>query len=391
VDGWLRIYKTMEAVREQFNKQDKMSRDRQKLEEFEDFLVERRIYDEFTGSTWAQDYRLASAEYDGVMDQLNTEISRLEQLLPLFDSDNKDSVVQWAIRNAGKLTKEEESVLMHFKALSTKKPDDAGEGNRFIPDPEKVYKNLKPVDADAKGFWVNMDGVLEYVAFVPKQLFNNPKTIEQELKKYGDTIGKELEKLNDERDQLRSLRDHLVEFGFNNQVSENWLNREAIMKFSPDESLIMTKDEFELTVDLFTNPKNNLRLQYEEAKKNWEDALQKLREADDIIANSQGSLLAIDGQIKQLDMTQLPDKERELKNFKQEKKVLDERYADWRKDVLTYLRESEGDQSEVKVNAEIRAIEKEHGSSTKMLYNGFSQLCRKFRVSRVRSSSASSV
>jgi hypothetical protein len=373
VDGWLRVYKTIDAVREQFNKQDRISRDRRTLAEFEHFLSSRNLFDEFSESTWAQDYRLASAEYDGAMEQLNSEISRLEQLLPLFDSDNKDSVVQWAIRNAGKLTKEEESVLMHFKALSTKTPADATDGSRFIPDPEKVYKNLKPANADANGFWVNMDGVMEYIAYVPKQLFNNPKTIEQELKKYGDTIGKELDKLIAERDRHRNLRDKLMEFGFNQQVAENWLHREELVKFIPDDSLLMTKDEFELTVDLFSNPKNNLRLQYEEAKKNWEDALQKLREADDIIANSQGSLMAIDNQIKQLDMTQLPDKEREMKEFKQERKALEERFADWKKDVQTYLRDSEGDQSEEKVSKEIRAIEKEHGSSSKMLYNAFSQ------------------
>jgi DNA repair protein SbcC/Rad50 len=373
VEGWLRGYKTIDAVRDQFNKQDKIARERQKLEEFENFLDERKITLEFVDSTWAQDYRLAQAEYDGVMDQLETEIHRLEQLLPLFDSGNKDSVIQWAIRNAGKLTKEEESLLMHFKALSTKKPGAAEEGMRFIPDPENIYKNLQPVDKSADGFWVNLSGVMEYVPLVAKQLFNNPKTIEQELKKYGDTIGKELEKLTGERDQHRRLRDHLVEFGFNQQVSEIYLRREELVKFVADDSIAMSKEEFEMTVDLYTNPQNNLRLQYEEAKKNWEDALQKLREADDIITNSQGGIHAIDAQIRQLDLTQLPDKERELKNFKQEKKTLDERFADWEKDVMTYLRAQEGEQSEVKVNQEIRAIEKEHGSSTKMLYNAFSQ------------------
>lgn len=373
VEVWLRAYKTIENVREQFMRQDKVVRDRQKLEEFESFLSERRMYAEFAQSTWAQDYRLAQAEYDGLMDQLDTEIHRLEQVLPLFDSDNKDSVIQWAIRNAGKLTKEEESILMHFKALSTKKPTEKSEGVRFIPDPESIYKSVKPVDKDANGFWVDLGGVMEYVPLVQKQLFNNPKTIEQELKKYGDTIGKELEKLTTERDQHRGMREQLVEFGFNQQVAEIWLRRDELTKFVPDDTMLMSKEEFEMTVDLFTNPKNNLRLQYEEAKKNWEDALQKLREADDIITNSQGSLAAIEAQIRQLELTQLPDKERELKNFKQERKALQERFSDWEKDVLTYLKASEGEQSQVKVNQEIRAIEKEHGSSTKMLYNAFSQ------------------
>ena len=373
VDGWLRTYGTLEAIRTQFNKQDRNFRDRQILSEFENFMHDRNILKEFSDSTWAQDCRLAIAEFDGLMEQLGLEISRLDQLLPLFDSGNETSVVQWAIRNAGKLTKEQESVLMHFKALGTNKPANAEEGNRFIPDPEKVYKNLKPVETTAQGFWVDMDGVLEYIAFVPKQLFNNPKTIEQELKKYGDSIGKELEKLVAERNRHRKLRDQLMEFGFNNQVSENWINREALRKFSADESLLMTNEEFTITIDLFSDPNNNLRLLYEEAKKNWEDALQKLREADDIISNSQGSLMAIDGQIKQLDMAQLPDKEREMVNFKNEKTGLQERYKDWKADVLTYLRESEGEQSEEIVSSEIRLLEKEHGSSTKMLYNGFMQ------------------
>jgi DNA repair protein SbcC/Rad50 len=373
VEGWLRIYKTIDAVREQFTQQDKVARDREKLRDFENFLADRRIHPAFIDSTWSKDYRLAQAEYDGLMDQLDTEIHRLEQLLPLFDTSNKDSVIQWAIRNAGKLTKEEESVLMHFKALSTQRPDDKRDGLRYIPEPEKVYKNIKPADKDANGFWVNLAGVLEYVPFVQKQLFNNPDTIEKELKKYGDTIEKELEKLTAERDSNRRLRELLTDFGFNQQVAEIWLRRDELNRYSPDDSLLVTRDEFEFTLDLYTNPKNNLRLQYEEAKKSWEDALQKLREADEIINNSQGNILGIEGQIRQLELTQLPDKEREMKEFKQERKALDERYNDWLKDVSTYLRPSEGEQSQVKVNAEIRALEKEHNSSTKMMYNAFTQ------------------
>ncbi|HLG04388.1 MAG TPA: hypothetical protein VI731_12390 [Bacteroidia bacterium] len=373
VEGWLRVYKTIDAVREQFNRQDKIARDSQKLEEFENFLDERGITMQFLDSTWAQDFRLAQAEYEGVMDQLDAEIRRLEQLLPLFDTKNKDSVIQWAIRNAGKLSREEESILMHFKALSTKKPVVGEEGVRFIPQPENIYKNLQPADKDANGFWVNLSGVMEYVQLVSKQLFNNPKTIEQELKKYGDTIEKELDRLRADREKHRLLRDQLMDFGFNQLVSEIFLRREELVKFVPDEAMALSKDEFDMMVELYDNPKNNLRLQYEEAKKSWEDALQKLREADDIITNSQGGLHAIDSQIRQLELNQLPEKERELKNFMQEKKTLDERFADWEKDVFTYLRAQEGEQSQVKVNQEIRALEKEHGSSSKMLYNAFTQ------------------
>lgn len=372
-EGWVRTYKTVDALKDQFRIQDNMLRERAKMREFSDFLSRKAILEQFKDSSWSRDYRMAQAEYDGIMDQLDGEINRLEQLIPLFDSENKDSVVQWAIRNAGKLSREEESVLMHFKTLGTKKPSEKEDGLRFIPEPETVYKNLKPVDKDTKGFWVNMGGVMEYVTYVSKQLFNNPDTIEKELKKYGDTIEKELEKLHAERNAQRGLRDSLMDFGFNTQVSDAWLKREELTNYVPDDTLIMSKDEFDMILDLYTNPKNNLRMLYDEAKKNWEDALQKLREADDIISNSQGGLLAIDGQIKQLEVNQLPEKERELKNFQQVKKSLDERFADWQKDVATYLKANEGEQSQEKGGKEIREIEKEHASSTKMLYNAFTQ------------------
>jgi hypothetical protein len=370
---WIKAYKTIDLLKEEFNKQDKMLKERQKMREFSDFLTRKHITEQFEASSWSRDYRMAQAEYDGIMDQLVNEITRLEEIMPLFDKDNKDSVVQWAIRNAGKLSKEEESVLMHFKTLGTKKPGEKSDGERYIPDPETVYKNLKPVDKDTKGFWVNMGGVMEYVAYVQKQMFNNPDTIEKELQKYGNTIEVELKKLYTDRDSQRSLRDHLMEFGFNTSVSDAWLKRAELEAFVPDDTLVMSKDEFDMILDLYSNPKSNLRLQYDEAKKNWEDALQKLREADDIISNSQGGLLAIEGQIKQLDTTQLPEKERELKNFKDTKKGLEERFADWKKDVTAYLKEDEGEKSLEKVNKEIREIEKEHGSSTKMLYNAFTQ------------------
>ncbi len=370
---WIKAYKTVDLLKEEFRKQDGMLKERQKLREFVDFMTRKHITEQFETSSWSRDYRMAQAEYDGIMDQLDSQITRLEEIMPLFDKDNKDSVVQWAIRNAGKLSKEEESVLMHFKTLGTKKPGEKSDGERYIPDPEAVYKNLKPVDKDTKGFWVNMGGVMEYVTYVQKQMFNNPDTIEKELQKYGNTIEIELKKLHADRFEQRMLRDHLMEFGFNTSVSDAWLKREELEAFVPDDSLVMSKDEFEMILDLYSNPKSNLRVQYDEAKKNWEDALQKLREADDIISNSQGGLLAIEGQIKQLDTTQLPEKERELKNFQATRKGLEERFADWKKDVATYLKEDEGEKSLEKVNKEIREIEKEHGSSTKMLYNAFTQ------------------
>lgn len=370
---WIKAYKTIDLLKEEFRKQDGMLKERQKMREFVDFLTKKHITEQFEASSWSRDYRMAQAEYDGIMDQLDSEINRLEEIMPLFDKENKDSVVQWAIRNAGKLTKEEESVLMHFKTLGTKKPGDKADGERYIPDPETVYKNLKPVDKDTKGFWVNMGGVMEYVTYVNKQMFNNPDTIEKELQKYGNTIEKELEKLHAERNAQRTLRDLLMEFGFNTAVSDAWLKRVELEAFVPDDSLVMSKEEFDMILELYTNPKSNLRVQYDEAKKNWEDALQKLREADDIISNSQGGLLAIEGQIKQLDMTQLPEKELELKNFQAVKKSLIERFADWQKDVAAYLKEDEGTKSLEKVNKEVREIEKEHGSSTKMLYNAFTQ------------------
>lgn len=370
---WIKAYKTVDLLKVEFSKQDGMLKERQKLREFVDFMTRKNITEKFETSSWSRDYRMAQAEYDGIMDQLDSEINRLEEIMPLFDKDNKDSVVQWAIRNAGKLSKEEESVLMHYKTLGTKKPGEKSDGDRYIPDPESVYKNLKPVDKDAKGFWVNMGGVMEYVSYVQKQMFNNPDTIEKELQKYGNTIEIELKKLHADRFEQRMLRDHLMEFGFNTSVSDAWLKREELEAFVPDDSLVMSKDEFDMILDLYSNPKSNLRVQYDEAKKNWEDALQKLREADDIISNSQGGLLAIEGQIKQLDTTQLPEKERELKNFQATRKGLEERFADWKKDVATYLKEDEGEKSLEKVNKEIREIEKEHGSSTKMLYNAFTQ------------------
>lgn len=372
VESWLRTYKTIEGVRQQFTTQDKTARDKQKFEEFEQYLVDRSIYDEFTGSTWSNDYRLAQAEYDGLMDQLDSEIYRLEQILPLFDTDNTDSVVQWAISNAGKLTKEEESILMHFKGLSTKKPSEVRDFARYIPKPDEIFK-LKVAEKDGDGFWIDMGGVREYVTLVSKQIFNNPKTIESELKKYGDTIEKELEKLMAERDSHRRLRDLLYEFGYNQYVADVWARRKEYASFNPDETMLLTKEEFEMTIDLYVNPKNNLRLQYEEAKKSWEDALAKLKDADDIITNSQGNEIAIENLIKQLDSSDLPEKEREQKNFRQERKLLEERHQDWLKDVANYLRPSEGEQYQVKVNAEIKAIEKEHGSSSKMLWNAFTQ------------------
>lgn len=47
-------------------------------------MHDRNILKEFSDSTWAQDCRLAIAEFDGLMEQLGFEISRLDQLLPLL-------------------------------------------------------------------------------------------------------------------------------------------------------------------------------------------------------------------------------------------------------------------------------------------------------------------
>ncbi len=248
-EALIRVYKDISVIEQVYQEQQSILEKKEKLYKFLEYLSgqneqNKSVKEDFEKSMYKDDYKQAKYNYENTYKQLSEEISRLEQLEPLFDKTSQNSFAQWAIHEAKRLNREQESVLFHFIDKTLTKPTHPKPNARFIIEPKKLLENLAVIESDDKGFWVELNGIGEYIKAVENPLFNNPETLPDELRKYGDKIKAELENKQAEFNNIKRLDDLLVSFGFNQYYTDLFQNQEKIANYLVDELLNLSRNEF---------------------------------------------------------------------------------------------------------------------------------------------------
>lgn len=207
----------------------------------------------FEQSLWATDnFTDATRHYNEKLAELPQQIEELETLVELFEGTRDDSFFHWAIQNNSPLTKEQESVLMYLKELSTAKPTDASTGTRYIANPA-VLLNCFETDGE-NGLWITFGELREYAPLVTKQRFTNTKNLKTVLEKDTKEIKLSLQEARQELRMIQRLSDELTAIGFNQELTDIWKQKDEIRNYVVDNTL--NEEKIELI------------------KENWDDILQ---------------------------------------------------------------------------------------------------------------------
>jgi hypothetical protein len=244
VENWIDKYQTIEKVKTTFYTQQENYEKRNKIKTLERAINAQKLMDVFLASNWALDDNVESG-YQQKMQEISNEIKKQTALSKFTDTNNPYSLSSWALRNGNALNKRQESVLVHFKDLTTQKPELFEEGDKYLPLPEELFNHLGIENEDNDGFWIKLNGIHEYIPYVTTQFFDTDDI--NQLKKYFaenyDKSQNALEELEEEKEKLVALKSLLDQVGIDtiNAYKEKWETE----NYKIQNDLDKTKNEFE--------------------------------------------------------------------------------------------------------------------------------------------------
>lgn len=151
------------------------------------------------------------------------------------------------------MTPEEESLLVHFSALETISPENWDVRSKYVAQPEKLLKEAYIAHRDAKGFWIDLGGIHEYVEYATNRFFTT--TDREELVAFfqenHSLAQQEYNRLKAEKETITQLQKQVNQIGLKTIALYN--RKENILAFE-NEPLFdhKSKDEFQHQLTLYT-------------------------------------------------------------------------------------------------------------------------------------------
>ncbi|MDR6299408.1 hypothetical protein [Mesonia maritima] len=265
----------IEKVNEWFSSQRAEDNNKSALQEFTDYLSAHNILDVFKTSNWLIDYNKESKAYPKKIEELEKEINELQTLSRFSDLNNSESLVYWAIDNLEfPLSHILESVLTYFQKYGKIKTSEEN-SNRYVPFPEQLFHNINSniKDKSEHGFWLNLDGVYEFITYSEHQVLNveDPNEIIKSLSKLKEGVQKKLSRVIAKKKNEEHLKKTL--FGYSNLEKHIGLfkRKDELLNFKIDGSIkSLTEDSFKLHMRAYKD-KNNIIKQYNSLQKEYEE------------------------------------------------------------------------------------------------------------------------
>lgn len=244
VGHWVDKYQTVEKVKTKFYVQLGNNEKRGKIKALEKAINAQKLMPIFLSSNWIL-YDDIEDIYQQKIEKIDNEIKKQKALSKFADTSNPYSLSNWALKNKKALSREQESVLVHFKDLTTQKPELFNDDAKYLPVPEELFYHLNSENKSNDGFWIKLNGIHEYISYVKTQIFDtdDTKQIEKYFAEYYNKSQSELERLEKEKKDLTALK--LVLNNIGNESVKVYREKEIVENYKIDKDLDKTKSEFE--------------------------------------------------------------------------------------------------------------------------------------------------
>lgn len=190
-------------------------------------------FSDFEASKWTSNFDDAKNFYQQKAIELNKDIENLQSLFELYDSENPNSLFQWAINQKKPLSLAQETVLMNFRTIATKKSDNKTI-QRYTLNPQSLINSFEET---ITGVWLILGDLREFIPFVSKQKFNNVERLKTVLENDKTDIKEQLTNLQDELNSIKTLDNDLNRLGYNPEFLEIWQNRKYVEEYLVDKNL----------------------------------------------------------------------------------------------------------------------------------------------------------
>ena len=224
-------YQTVDVIKEKINFQKTIKEQQQKLE----LLKSIKHYEAFENSEWVKNFNNAYSIYQQRLSELPQQIVSLKNLLEIYQSDTgAHTLLHWAVDQRSALTREQESILIHYKDIATSKPAKAQAGSTYTTNPSALLNNYEKAE---NGVWTVLGELREFVPFVEKQKFHDANSLKSAVQKDSAAIKEQIEAIQLEIEGITALNKELSEIGFNASMLEAYHRRKVIESYVYDEAL----------------------------------------------------------------------------------------------------------------------------------------------------------
>ncbi|WP_291128476.1 hypothetical protein [Flavobacterium sp. UBA7682] len=321
-----------DAIRQWHKTERSKVTDVENLKAFEKFLTENKLLHEFELSDWYSNFATGGKLTLQKLKNFEEAISKLEIQLVFSDLDNPASLAHWAIEQLDlPLTLEQESLLIHFQSLSRKAPNPPKE--RYLPFPEKLFKEPLTFKAGDNGFWLELNGIHELVTNVPKQHLNVPANQIILDREPLDALKQQLKDLKYEQRSLQNLKEKLESYPALEKAISLYKTSEEELFTKIDEIAELTSTELEKQLSIFQDAEQHLTTyknrkethdtafaKYSHSKQQNNDNQEKVDQIENYMAKQYGSD-DFDKLIK-IEESHLFNFETELKNLIADEKIV---------------------------------------------------------------------
>lgn len=280
VEKWLTSNNNdIEKVNTWFKQQYEESNNRTAVQEFTKHLSTHNVLDAFKVSNWLIDYKKECKAYSKKIEALKKEVNELESLSRFSDLNNPESLVNWAIDNLKfPLSHNLESILIYYQKFGKIKPSEEN-ANRYVPFPEQLFHNIDSniKDKTENGFWLNLDGVYEFISYSEHQVLDvdKPEDIVKSLSKLKESVEEKLSKLIAKKQSEEHLKDTLFEYSNLEKHIELFKRKDQLLNFNIDDSIKdITEDIFKVYIKSYED-KTSILKQYNSLKKRYDEYINR--------------------------------------------------------------------------------------------------------------------
>lgn len=272
--------KTLETVYKDYQR---MKERNSILQEFTSKLSDKNVQSFFEKSEWMKGVKTGNEYFTKRINEIRSSLENLELLSEYADINNPDSLVRWAISLNRSLTKVEESLMLHFQTLKRNQPENPIKRERYLPLPSVLFDKPK-VEEKKNGFWIDLNGVWEYVEYVSEQRFN---TIDQDvINKYFESQSQNIEQqkkqLLDERKQLNCLNDIFLELNNAANAIEVYQKKEELADYKEVKLLDISVEKFQSYLDCLKR-KDAIEREYKQTQQKYKEAIDAQNESKSIL------------------------------------------------------------------------------------------------------------
>jgi exonuclease SbcC len=219
--SWIQAFDcSQEELVEKFSRYQKSKDTINKIKELAEVLKSKNIFNSFKSNEYKEKNILN--QIDKELEKLENDLELKNKLKALNNIDDKHSLAHWALQSSSKLNLNQEAIIRKYQNEDIKIETPVDSLKRYIPTPEMLLNNIDVYKSEDKGFWLNLNGVIEFFSTDFSPIFNT-----QDKSKIKEYFEKETTSI---LSQIMSLEKEIKEKTILKNVLESLENPDEYLK-----------------------------------------------------------------------------------------------------------------------------------------------------------------